>query len=73
MWSLHPDGYYIRYFPSGYSRTKVQIYVPESKGQVIYDAVGTIACPANTGAQRLAQTNIPVDNEESPGFKNPCK
>lgn len=73
MWSLHPDGYYIRYFPSGYSRTKVQIYVPESKGQVIYDAVGTIACPANTGSQRLAQTNIPVDNQESPGFKNPCQ
>lgn len=73
MWSLHPDGYYIRYFPSGYSRTKVQIYVPESKGQIIYDAIGTIACPANTGAQRLAQTNTPVDNEESPGFKNPCQ
>jgi hypothetical protein len=73
MWSLHPDGYYVRYFPSGYSRTKVQIYVPESKGQVIYNAIGTIACPANTGAQRLAQTNWPVDNEETPNFKNPCQ
>jgi hypothetical protein len=71
MWSLHPDGFYIRYFPSGYSRTKVQIYVPKSKGRVIYNAVGTIACPANTGAQRLAQTNIPVDKTNDT-FINPC-
>jgi hypothetical protein len=73
MWALHPDGYYVRYFPSGYSRTKVQIYVPETKGQVIYNAIGTIACPANTGAQRLAQTNWPIDNEETTVFKNPCQ
>ncbi|ULT24165.1 hypothetical protein KUH03_34820 [Sphingobacterium sp. E70] len=29
IWTLHPDGYYVRYFPSGYSVTKVQVYVPE--------------------------------------------
>lgn len=29
MWSSHPDGYYLRYFPVGYSRTKVQVYVPK--------------------------------------------
>ena len=29
-WSLHPDGYYIRYFPSGYSITRVQIFVPQA-------------------------------------------
>ena len=73
MWSKHEDGYYIRYFPSGYSRTKVQIYVPESKEQVVYDAIGTIACPANTGAQRLAQTNWPIDNDEEKEFTNPCR
>jgi hypothetical protein len=75
MWSLHPDGYYIRYFPSGYSRTKVQVYVPAGKGQLVYNAIGTIACPANTGAQRLAQTNIPVPGTEVPKPaepKNPC-
>ena len=71
MWTLHPDGYYIRYFPSGYSRTKVQIYVPESKGKVVYNAIGTIACPANTGAQRLAQTNIPLEKDGQP-LSNPC-
>jgi hypothetical protein len=71
MWSLHPDGYYIRYFPSGYSRTTVQIYVPEGKDKVKYNAIGTIACPANTGAQRLAQTNMPLEKKEGE-FRNPC-
>lgn len=63
IWTLHPDGYYVRYFPSGYSKTKTQIYVPEEtiaalKGkELIYDASDDIACPANTGSQRLIQTN----------------
>lgn len=30
QWSKHPDGYYIRYFPSGYSHTRIEIYVPEN-------------------------------------------
>lgn len=71
MWSLHPDGFYVRYMPSGYSRTQVQIYVPDTKGQVIYNAIGTIACPANTGAQRLAQTNIPLEKPDVV-FTDPC-
>lgn len=28
-WSLHPDGYFVRYTPSGYSRTQVDTLVPE--------------------------------------------
>ncbi len=28
-WSYHPEGYFIRFFPSGYSRTEVHVYVPE--------------------------------------------
>lgn len=28
-WSLHPDGYFIRYQPSGYRHTQVQAWVPE--------------------------------------------
>jgi hypothetical protein len=63
-WSLHPDGYYIRYMPSGYSVTKTQIYVPkelaDTKPGLVYDAPNAIACPANTGAQRLIQTNEPL-------------
>ncbi|SMG15290.1 hypothetical protein SAMN05660862_0941 [Sphingobacterium psychroaquaticum] len=63
VWTLHPDGYYVRYFPSGFSRTKVQVYVPEeliaTKGNkpLVYDATNDVACPANTGSQRLAITN----------------
>jgi len=29
-WSLHPEGYFVRFFPSGYTRTLLQIYVPET-------------------------------------------
>lgn len=69
IWTKHPDGYYVRYLPSGYSVTKVQIYVPKellSNGtRLIYDAAGDIACPANTGAQRLAQTNEPLNPDYS--------
>ncbi len=72
MWTLHPNGYYVRYFPNGYSRTKVQVYVPEEKGKITYNAIGTIACPANTGAQRLAQTNLPIDKKNNEDFTNPC-
>lgn len=28
-WSLHPEGYFVRFFPSGYTRTLIQIYVPD--------------------------------------------
>jgi hypothetical protein len=73
IWTLHPDGYYIRYFPQGYSRTKVQIYVPEKKGQITYNAIKTIACPANTNAQRLAQTNMPINKNGDRTVSNPCK
>ncbi|MFO8041171.1 MAG: hypothetical protein R6U67_17190 [Sodalinema sp.] len=27
-WSLHPDGYFVRYFPSGYRRTRMEVLVP---------------------------------------------
>jgi len=65
IWTKHPDGYYVRYFPSGYSITRVQVYVPKELlaggTKLTYDAAGDIACPANTGSQRLAQTNEPLE------------
>lgn len=27
-WSYHPDGYFIRFFPSGYDSTRIQVHVP---------------------------------------------
>jgi hypothetical protein len=78
IWTLHPDGYYIRYFPSGYSTTKVQIYIPKelilssNTKRIIYDATNDIACPANVGSQRLAQTNEPIDPDYSIKLKTFC-
>ena len=28
-WSYHPDGYFIRFFPSGYDKTTIQVHVPQ--------------------------------------------
>lgn len=75
-WSLHPDGYYIRFIPSSYSVTKTQIYVPQeladSKPGLIYDAPHAIACPANTGSQRLIQTNEPLNPNYNLKLKVKC-
>ena len=29
-WSLHPEGFFIRFFPNGYSRTVIEVHLPES-------------------------------------------
>ncbi|AMR31869.1 hypothetical protein A0256_10770 [Mucilaginibacter sp. PAMC 26640] len=75
-WSLHPDGYYIRFIPSGYSVTKTQIYVPKellaAKPDLVYDAPSGIACPANVGSQRLAQTNEPLQPDYTKKLKTVC-
>jgi hypothetical protein len=28
-WSYHPEGYFIRFFPSRYNKTTIQVHVPE--------------------------------------------
>lgn len=57
-WSLHPDGYYVRYQPSGYSTTKLEVYVPEGSKAIgkKFDPASQIAVPGNTARQRLLQT-----------------
>jgi hypothetical protein len=58
-WSLHPDGYYIRFTPSGYSHTYVEVWV-EKGGKAIgktLDLCSHIAVPCNTSRQRLGQSN----------------
>lgn len=67
-WSQHPGGFYLRYFPSGYSRTRVQVYVPEVipgvQGNLStpkeFDPSGDVAVPSNTSSQRLAQSARPL-------------
>jgi len=57
-WSLHPDGYYVRYLPQGYSYTVTEIWVPQGSPAVgkEYDAATHIAVPGNTSRQRLVQS-----------------
>ena len=57
-WSLHPDGYYVRYIPQGYTNTVVQIWVPQGSPAVgkEYDPATHIAVPGNTARQRLIQS-----------------
>lgn len=57
-WSLHPDGYYVRYMPESYPYTIEQIWVPQGSPAVgkEYDPATHIAMPGNTYAQRLIQS-----------------
>ena len=57
-WSHHPDGYFVRYIPSGYSSTRVEIWVPQGSPSVgrEFDPATHIAVPGNTARQRLIQS-----------------
>jgi hypothetical protein len=63
-WSLHPDGYYVRYLPHGYTNTVVQIWVPQGSPAVgkEYDPATHIAVPGNTSRQRLIQSGRPYQS-----------
>lgn len=57
-WSRHPDGYWVRYLPSGYSSTRVEIYVEpgsDAEGKA-FDPALHVAVPGNTARQRLIQS-----------------
>lgn len=51
-WSYHPNGFFIRSLPAGYSRTEIQIAVPE-KYQVKRDTMGRIVAIADTEGNRI--------------------
>ncbi|MFM5917924.1 MAG: hypothetical protein ACKOOL_10390 [Novosphingobium sp.] len=57
-WSLHPDGFWVRYRPNSYTNTQVEVWVPQGSKAVgkTYDPGNSIAVPANTARQRLAQS-----------------
>lgn len=60
-WSKHPDGYYVRYNPQGYTNTVTEIWVPEGSAAVgkEFDPAMHIAVPGNTARQRLLQSARP--------------
>jgi hypothetical protein len=62
QWYKQEDNYYVRYFPVGYQKTRIQVYVPDgildSTGKVsgeymIFNPTASMAVPANSNAQRL--------------------
>ena len=57
-WSLHPDGYYVRYIPSSYSSTRIEVWVPQGSSAVgrEFDPATQIAVPGDTARQRLIQS-----------------
>ena len=54
-WSYHPGGYFVRFFPSGYSRTEVHVYVPEPM-TLVRDSAGRIAAITINEAQARHST-----------------
>lgn len=54
-WSYHPDGYFIRYYPHGYSTTRIEVYVPEAF-EVRRDALGRIVSIADAFGNRVETT-----------------
>lgn len=60
-WSLHPGGYFVRYLPMTYSRTTLQLYVPERfaikrdlKGRIL-----SVLDPQGSGVETDYNDNVP--------------
>lgn len=51
-WSFHPDGYFIRYFPDGYRRMLIELYVLESF-QIEWDKQSRITLIADHDGNRI--------------------
>ena len=54
-WSFHPDGYFVRYFPQGYTTTQIQLYVPEPF-DIERDELGRITLLADKNGNRIEIT-----------------
>lgn len=54
-WSFHPDGYFIRYIPTSYSTTKLEIFVPDGSKCIgkEFDPALHIAASSDTAGQKL--------------------
>lgn len=57
-WSRHPDGYWVRYIPSGYSSTRLEVFVEPGSTATgrVFDPALHVAVPGNTARQRLLQS-----------------
>src|SRR5438445_3735143 len=74
-WSYHPGGYFIRFLPREYSRTRIELYVPEQVPVVERDSHGRITSvrdprtssiePGRTGQQRVLASRGPRAGDAS--------
>lgn len=62
-WSYHPVGYFIRYFPDGYTRTRLQFYVPDPTA-IERDPNGRIASITDQLGNRIEAA---YDDRAEPG------
>jgi hypothetical protein len=63
QWCRHPSGYYIRFFPNGYQRTTIQVFLPADSNNlnqseaanrmILFHPSDIVAMPANSKAQRI--------------------
>jgi hypothetical protein len=63
-WSIHPDGYYIRFTPAGYKTIRIEIWVPPGVASKEFDPATHIAVPGNTARQRLIASGRPQRQEQ---------
>ena len=47
------ENYYVRYYPINYKKVRIQVYVPDSVSNVVFDPTGAQAIPSFTNSQRL--------------------
>ena len=80
-WSYHPGGFFIRFLPHGYSRTRIELYVPEQLPLVDRDSHGRItsvrdgpragdASDAHLVASRPLRQFDPSNGPAMPGNRN---
>lgn len=60
QWYRQQEGFYVRYLPTGYQQTKIQVYVPKhaaamdtTASALLFDPVSLVVVAANSNAQRL--------------------
>ena len=69
VWSKHPNGYDVRYFPSSYTRIRVQVYVPDQGSSATTETVGLHFASFQTSTPLVtydatADAGVPADNSK---------
>ena len=70
-WSLHPEGFFIRFFPKGYSEILIELCVPYSF-QIERDEIGRIVSITGNGYRIETiydDTTEPLNTPEEPSLK----